>query len=52
MVDLEDINTTVIKEIHSFCKNLFNKYPIVTGINIHGNNPNNMSISIRTTLVR
>ena len=48
----EDINIIVTKEIHNFCKELFNKYPAVTGINIHGNNPNNMSISIRSTLVK
>ena len=49
---VNDINTKVTKEIYVFCKDLFNKYPGVTGINIYGNNPNNMTISVKSTLVR
>ena len=49
---MEDINKKVTKEIYDFCKDLFNKYPAVTGISIHGKNINNMTISIRSAFVR
>ena len=48
----ENINTVVTKEIYNFCKSIFEKYPEVTGIKIHGKNSKNMTISIRSTLVR
>lgn len=47
----EDINKKVTKEIHAFCKTIFENYPEVTGVNIHGDKQN-LSISIKSTLVR
>ena len=49
---MEDINKKVTKEIHDFCKSIFEKYPAVTGFKIHGKNSKNMTISVRSTFVR
>ena len=49
---VNDINKKVTKEIHDFCKNIFEKYPEVTGFKIHGKNSKNMTISVMTTFVR